>query len=56
MKTRNYLLKKGMSEELVDILAKKYIAKLETNGKVFSVVDLFNTKTEGAEAISFLTK
>ena len=43
LETRTYLLSKGLNEEIVDSLAKRYLAKLEINSKIFSVIDLFTT-------------
>ena len=43
--TRTYLIQKGMTEELVDKLARRYIQKIESSAdvKIFSLMDLFNS-------------
>jgi hypothetical protein len=43
--TRTYLIQKGMAEELVDKLARRYIQKIESSAdvKIFSLMDLFNS-------------
>ncbi len=42
--TRRYLIKKGMTAEFADNLAKRYLNRLESSSQVFSIMDLFNTK------------
>lgn len=43
--TRTFLIQKGMSEELADSLAKRYLNRLETSNAVsiVSLMDLFNS-------------
>lgn len=45
--TRTFLIQKGMSEELADNLAKRYLNQLETSKSVqiVSVMDLFNSSS-----------
>lgn len=58
--TRTFLIQKGMSEELADSLAKRYLNRLETSKSVsiVSLMDLFNSSTSqaSAEALSALLK
>lgn len=51
--TRTYLIQRGMSEELVDKLARRYIQKVESsaNVKIFSLMDLFDSKNEALTAL-----
>lgn len=41
--TRAYLIQRGMNAELADTLAKRYLNKLETQGQIFSLMDLFES-------------
>ena len=55
--TRTHLIQKGMSEELVDKLARRYIQKIESSAdvKIFSLMDLFNTaQPDNSAALSAL--
>jgi len=58
--TRTFLIQKGMSEELADSLAKRYLNRLETSKSVsiVSLMDLFTSSTSqaSAEALSALLK
>ncbi len=50
--TRTYLIQKGMSEQLADSLAKRYLNRLETSKSVsiVSLMDLFNSSKSQAAA------
>lgn len=56
--TRTHLIQRGMSEELADKLALRYIQKVEsaTNVKIFSLMELFNSSVshDAAQALSAL--
>lgn len=55
--TRTHLIQRGMSEELVDKLARRYIQKIESSAdvKIFSLMDLFNTSSgDNSSALSAL--
>lgn len=53
---RAHLIKKGMTAELADKLAQRYISKLEQEGsQVYSLMDFFNGKAS-ADAINALLK
>jgi hypothetical protein len=58
--TRTFLIQKGMSEELADSLAKRYLNRLETSKSVsiVSLMDLFTSSTSqaSAEALSALLR
>lgn len=58
--TRTFLIQKGMSEELADSLAKRYLNRLETSNSVsiVSLMDLFNSSTSqaSAEALSAILR
>ena len=43
-----------MTANLADLLAKRYINRLESSGKFFSVMDLFDTKKNKSEALNAL--
>lgn len=45
-KTRSYLLKNGMSGQFADILAAKYIKKIEQNSTILPIMELFNNNTK----------
>lgn len=51
--TRTYLIQRGMSEELVDKLARRYIQKVESsaNVKIFSLMDLFDSNNNALTAL-----
>lgn len=40
--TRSYLLKNGMSTQFTDILAAKYIKKIEESSTVLPIMELYN--------------
>lgn len=53
---RTHLIKKGMTSELADTLAKRYIAKLEQEGsQIYSVMDFFNSAAS-SDALNTLIK
>jgi hypothetical protein len=55
--TRTYLIKRGMTKDLADILAKRYINRLETSGgSIHSVMDFFSSTTSNASALNELLK
>ena len=51
--TRSYLIQRGMTEQLVDKLARRYIQKVEAsaNVKIFSLMDLFDSKSDALSAL-----
>jgi hypothetical protein len=53
--TRTFLISKGMTNELADNLARRYINKLESSGQIFSIMDFFNTASN-ATALNTLIK
>ncbi len=56
--TRSFLIKKGMTSELADNLAKRYINKLESaaNGHICSIMDLFSSAKNNSESLNALLK
>ena len=55
--TRTHLIKNGMTDDLADNLAKRYINRLESaaNGHICSIMDFFNSKAS-AESLNTLLK
>jgi hypothetical protein len=53
--TRTFLIQKGMTSELADTLAKRYLNLLEES-QIFSILDLFSSSTShsGGLALSAL--
>jgi hypothetical protein len=45
IKTRNQLIASGLSQNFVDMIAAKYIQKMET-GKIVTIMDLFEGKVK----------
>lgn len=53
--TRRYLIQKGMTGELADTLAKRYINKLESKGShICSIMDLFDSCKDESKSLNAL--
>lgn len=54
--TRSYLLKRGMTVQFTDLLAAKYIRKLEDakDARICTIMDFFDTKKDGFKAMQIL--
>ena len=49
---RQHLLSRGMTEQFADILAAKYIRKLEDEGNmIVPIMDFFDTRRDGSKAL-----
>jgi hypothetical protein len=53
--TRSHLIQKGMSAQLADALAKRYLNLLETQ-RIYSVMDFFNSSSSNSLALNNLLK
>lgn len=55
--TRRYLIQKGMTAELADTLAKRYINRLESSkGHICSIMDLFDSRKDQSKSLNTLMK
>lgn len=54
--TRRHLIQRGMTEELADTIAKRYITRCEQGGHVCSIMDLFNSSSNASASINALMK
>lgn len=53
---RQHLLSRGMTEQFADILAAKYIRKLEDEGNmIVPIMDFFDSRKDGANALQALS-
>lgn len=46
--TRAFLLQRGMNAELADLLARRYINKLESSSKIYTVMDFFDSHKDAS--------
>lgn len=55
-KVRQHLLSRGMTAQFTDILAAKYIKKVEENDSIFTIMDFFSTNRDSFKAMDTLSK
>lgn len=53
-KVREHLLSRGMTPNFADLLAAKYIKKIEETSEIFKLMDFFSTNSNGFKAMRSL--